>query len=94
LEKRKDDFNILLSLSWNSIDTIQFKDILKKKLDMWININFIIWWAFGLNEADVLNVDYKLHLSKMTFPHAMALLILLEQIYRSIQLINGRQYHY
>ncbi len=94
LEKFSEDFNVLLSLNWKQLDTLSFTSLIKKRLDQGININFIIGWAFGLDE-DILNyISYKLQLSKLTFPHSLALLVLLEQIYRSFQIINWRNYHY
>lgn len=94
LQKQKDSFNIMLSLDWKQFDTIWFSKLIEEKKDKWTNINFIIWWAFGLNEKELVNLDYKLNLSKLTFPHWLALLVLLEQIYRSFQIIQGRNYHY
>jgi len=94
LNKQKDSFNIMMSLDWKQMDTIEFSKFIEWKLDKWININFIIWWAFGLDEKKLENINYKLNLSKLTFPHWLALLVLLEQIYRSFQIIQGRSYHY
>jgi len=94
LKKQKNSFNIVLSLSGNQLDTMEFSKFIETKLDKWININFIIWWAFGLDENKLENISYKLNLSKLTFPHGLALLILLEQIYRVFQIIQGKNYHY
>jgi len=94
LQKQKDSFNIMLSLNWKQFDTMWFSKLIEEKKDRWINIIFIIWWAFGLNEEQLLNLNYKLNLSKLTFPHGLALLVLLEQIYRAFQIIQGRKYHY
>jgi len=94
LKKQKDSFNIMMSLDWEQLDTLSFSSFLEKKLDRWTVINFIIGWAFGLDESKLQNIDYKLNLSKLTFPHSLALLVLLEQIYRSYQIIQGRSYHY
>ncbi len=94
LEKKKDNFNIMMSLSWKQLDTIWFKDLIQKNHNIWKNINFVIWWAFGLDEDKLKNIDYKLNLSKLTFPHGLALLVLMEQIYRAFQIMNWRNYHY
>jgi len=94
LKKQKDSFNIMMSLDWEQLDTLSFSSFLEKKMDRWTVINFIIWWAFGLDESKLQNIDYKLNLSKLTFPHSLALLILLEQVYRAFQIIQGRSYHY
>ena len=94
LSKQKNTYNVMLSLDWKQLDTMEFTKFLETKIDRWININFIIWWAFWLDESKLENIHYKLNLSKLTFPHSLALVILLEQIYRALQIIQGRNYHY
>jgi len=57
------------------------------------HIVFIIGGSIGLGQ-DVLNrSDYALSFSKMTFPHQLMRVILLEQIYRSYRIIQGEPYH-
>lgn len=57
------------------------------------HIIFIIGGSIGLGK-DVLNKsDYALSFSKMTFPHQLMRVILLEQIYRGYRIINGEPYH-
>lgn len=57
------------------------------------NIAFTIGGSLGLSK-DVLNrADYKLSFSKMTFPHQLMRVILLEQVYRGFRIINGEPYH-
>ncbi|HHV30654.1 23S rRNA (pseudouridine(1915)-N(3))-methyltransferase RlmH [Acetivibrio mesophilus] len=57
------------------------------------NITFVIGGSLGLDK-DLLNMaDFRLSLSDMTFPHQLARLILLEQVYRSFKIINGEPYH-
>lgn len=56
-------------------------------------INFIIGGSLGLHESVSKRADYKLSFSKMTFPHQLMRVILLEQIYRGFRIINGEPYH-
>ena len=56
-------------------------------------IAFLIGGAFGLSSAVQKRVDWRLSLSHMTFPHEMARVILLEQIYRIFTIIRGESYH-
>jgi 23S rRNA (pseudouridine1915-N3)-methyltransferase len=56
-------------------------------------IIFVIAGALGFSEA-ALQKYPQLSLSKMTFPHELARLILLEQIYRATTIIKGKTYHY
>ena len=57
------------------------------------NITFIIGGSLGLSENVSNRSDYKLSFSKMTFPHQLMRVILLEQIYRSYRIINNEPYH-
>ena len=54
---------------------------------------FVIGGSLGL-DAEVLDrADYKLSFSKMTFPHQVMRMILLEQVYRGYRIISGEPYH-
>ncbi len=57
-------------------------------------IVFIVAGTLGFSQEIKELALPKLSLSKMTLPHEMARLVLLEQIYRSVNIINGREYHY
>lgn len=57
------------------------------------HIIFIIGGSIGLGEEVLKKSDYALSFSKMTFPHQLMRVILLEQVYRSYRIINGEPYH-
>jgi 23S rRNA (pseudouridine1915-N3)-methyltransferase len=57
------------------------------------NIVFVIGGSVGLSSEVVRDCDFQLSFSKMTFPHQLMRLILLEQIYRSFKIINNETYH-
>lgn len=57
------------------------------------HIIFIIGGSIGLGRAVLDRSDYALSFSKMTFPHQLMRVILLEQIYRSYRIIHGEPYH-
>lgn len=57
------------------------------------HIIFIIGGSIGLGEAVLKKSNYALSFSKMTFPHQLMRVILLEQVYRSYRIINGEPYH-
>lgn len=57
------------------------------------HIVFVIGGSIGLGRAVMERSDYALSFSKMTFPHQLMRVILLEQIYRSYRIIQGEPYH-
>lgn len=57
------------------------------------NITFIIGGSLGLSKEVISSVDYSLCFSKMTFPHQLMKLILVEQIYRAFKINNNETYH-
>lgn len=57
------------------------------------HIIFIIGGSIGLGREIIKRSDYALSFSKMTFPHQLMRVILLEQIYRSYRIINHEPYH-
>jgi 23S rRNA (pseudouridine1915-N3)-methyltransferase len=57
------------------------------------NIVFIIGGSFGLSDEVKKLSHFRLSMSKMTFPHQIARIMLLEQIYRAMQISLGTKYH-
>ncbi len=92
LEKIKEnEVVIALSEEGKMMNSFSFAEFLKKK-QMEKNIVFVIGGAFGLDETVKKRAQMSLSLSPMTFPHEMALLVLVEQIYRSWMINSGRKY--
>lgn len=85
---------VALAIEGKMLDSEELAD----KIEKWnvsgiSHVVFIIGGSLGL-AAKVLNrADYKLSFSKMTFPHQLMRVILLEQIYRSFRIRNNEPYH-
>lgn len=58
------------------------------------NIELVIGGADGLPESIKAMCDYRLSFSKMTFPHQLMRVILLEQLYRALNIASGGHYHH
>ena len=57
------------------------------------HIVFVIGGSLGLSEEVMRRADFALSFSKMTFPHQMMRVVLLEQVYRSYRIMAGEPYH-
>lgn len=90
----KNSYNIGLVIKGNELSSIELAD---KIIDITnyhnSSINFIIGGSVGLDESVLDILDYRLSFSKLTFPHQLMRLILLEQVYRSFKIINKETYH-
>lgn len=93
LKKLPPGLNIALTEKGKQLDTLQFKDFVSNGLYDNQNINFFIGNAFGFAEEALQSFDMLLALSKLTFPHELCYLILLEQLFRVSDLMRGGSYH-
>ena len=90
----KDDYVITLEIKGNAVTSEQLADKVKALgLDGRSNIVFVIGGSLGLSAAVSQRSDYKLSFSKMTFPHQMMRVILLEQVYRAFKINRNEKYH-
>ena len=87
------DYVITLEIDGNMKDSISFSNYLEKLEVEYNNIVFIIGGSLGLSDKIKELSNYKLSFSKMTFPHQLFRLILLEQIYRAYKINNNESYH-
>lgn len=91
---KKDAFVVLLDLQGKELTSIELaKKIEEINTYHSSNITFVIGGSLGVSEEVRSRADYKLKLSNMTFPHNIARLIILEQIYRSYKILNNEAYH-
>lgn len=88
-------YKILLYIDWKVISTQDLAKEIELKKQNFSNIIFIIWWAYGVDIEKIKDkIDLKLSFSPMTFPHSLAYLILLEQIYRIEMIKKWSWYHH
>lgn len=92
LEKTK-GYTILLDLKGKELDSLELSNKISKLTINYSEISFLIGGSKGINNMVREKCDYSLCFSKFTFPHQLFRLILLEQIYRSICIINNIKYH-
>jgi len=94
LSKIKDSFVIALVLDGNQLSSLELsKKIEEIKTYHSSNITFLIGGSLGLSDEVINKANYKLSFSKLTFPHQLMRLILLEQVYRSFRINNNEPYH-
>lgn len=95
LEKHiKDGYVICLAIEGKQMDSVELSDKIKQLgVSGQSHIYFIIGGSLGLSKKILDRADYKLSFSKMTFPHQLMRVILLEQIYRSYRIMNNEPYH-
>lgn len=85
---------IALAIEGKMLDSVE----LAKQMEQWnvggiSHMVFVIGGSLGLAPSVLGRSDYKLSFSRMTFPHQLMRVILLEQIYRSFRIRNGEPYH-
>ena len=91
---REQDYVIALALDGKMLDSIELSQkISRLGVEGKSSIAFVIGGSLGLGDEVLRRADYKLSFSKMTFPHQLMQMILLEQIYRSYRIINHEPYH-
>jgi 23S rRNA (pseudouridine1915-N3)-methyltransferase len=85
---------IALDEHGNNIDSPKLASTLDKYFKAGISsVDFVIGSPLGLSDHIKEKADLNLSLSKMTFPHELARLILAEQLYRAMSILHGGKYH-
>jgi 23S rRNA (pseudouridine1915-N3)-methyltransferase len=84
---------ILLDRLGKQYSSEDFAQVIKKAADNSQDIDFIIGGSHGVEDSINDIVNYTLCISMMTFPHQIAKLLLLEQIYRAQTIIQNHPYH-
>jgi len=90
----KDAFVIALAIEGKQFDSKAFAELLNNTVSHQTStINFIIGGSWGLSNEVKQKSDLLLSFSKMTFPHQLMRLVLVEQIYRAEAILKNHPYH-
>ena len=95
LKLLKDDaYVITLEIGGKMLDSVEFSQKLEQLgIRGKSHIIFVIGGSIGLGNEILKRSDFAISFSKMTFPHQLMRVILLEQIYRSYRIMNHEPYH-
>lgn len=90
---KKDSYVIALDLRGKEFDSVTFSQKISRLSITNSNITFIIGGSLGLSEKVLSSCNEKICFSKLTFPHQLIRIFLLEQLYRSFKIANNEAYH-
>ena len=87
------DFVVALAIDGKQLSSEAFAAFLSEKALAARPLTFVIGGSLGLSPAVYARADTKLSFSQMTFPHRIARLMLLEQLYRGFKILHNETYH-
>lgn len=90
---RPDDLVIALCIDGKRPDSVQLAETLSGFIDTGRRVVFVIGGSLGLSDEVVARANWRLSFSPMTFPHQLARVMLLEQLYRAMKISAGERYH-
>ena len=101
IEVREDDrvnrripervFVSLLDRAGEQLDSVEFSRFLEERRQSSLDLCFVVGGPFGLELEDV---DHRISMGRITLPHQLARVVLLEQLYRGHKILAGEPYHY
>ena len=90
----KNSYNFAMCIEGKMLSSEELAaQVQKISVDGKSTLNFVIGSSYGLADEFKTRADLKLSISRMTFPHQLARVMLLEQIYRAFQIANHGKYH-
>lgn len=91
---KEDTYLIALAIEGQAVTSEQLADKIEQLgLQGKSHVTLLIGGSLGLDKKLLQKADYLLSFSKLTFPHQLMRLILVEQLYRSYRIIKGEPYH-
>ncbi len=85
-------FTSLLAVGGEEFDSLGFSRFLEQRRMSGRDLCFVIGGAYGLELDD--GVDHRFSLGRLTLPHQLARVVLLEQLYRGHKILAGEPYHH
>lgn len=85
---------IILDEGGKGFSTLEYTRFIEDKINRYSSLLFVVGDAYGISNKIINSSNYVIALSKMTFPHVIARLILVEQTYRSFTILNNHPYHH
>jgi 23S rRNA (pseudouridine1915-N3)-methyltransferase len=86
-------FVSLLDADGEEMDSIAFSEFLEARRQDGRDVCFVLGGPFGHRSGDA-RIDHRLSLGRMTLPHQLARVVLLEQLFRAHKILAGEPYHY
>ncbi len=91
---REDAYVIALAIEGKALDSVELSRRLERLgVEGKSHIVFVIGGSLGLSPAVMKRADESVSFSRMTFPHQLMRVILLEQVYRGFRIMKGEPYH-
>lgn len=91
---RETDYVIALAIDGTMLDSVELSGKIERLgVQGQSSLVFVIGGSLGLSDELLRRADFRLSFSRMTFPHQLMRLILLEQIYRGYRIMKGEPYH-
>lgn len=90
---KADEYVIALDICGKMISSLEFAKRVSSVFNSHSKLTFVIGGSYGLSTSVKDRANYLLSFSKMTFPHQLFRVILLEQIYRAYKINNNENYH-
>jgi len=90
---KAEPYVVALDIKGAAPDSAAFAENLRSLALRYPAVTFVIGGSNGLHPSVIARADYIMSMSNMTFPHQLARLVLLEQLYRAFKIINNETYH-
>lgn len=89
---KDDEYLFLVDIHAKNISTKALSEKIKSVTETKGNLVFLVGSSYGLDDRLRKRADFSFSLGEMTYTHYMAMLLVIEQVYRSMKIINGESY--